>query len=370
MKSRLVQATALCMSAMFLVTGVTGCGNKSNTSETVDLTSMTLEEIEEKAKEEGKISSVGMPEGWANWETSWATVTERYGLEHDDTDLSSAEELSMFETEKDAPTKDIGDIGQAFGKTAIEMDVVQPYKVSTWDSIPDWAKDPDGNWTMSYVGTMGCMVNQDKVPETIDSWEALKNSDAVVTLGDVVRGAASQMAVLSCAYAFGGDTENLDPAFDFFKELAESGRLDAAAYSQERMSRGEIEAYPVWDFLTLQYREQAIKDNPNMTIGSHVMKDGAIQSGYCLVINKYAPDPCSAALTVEYMLSDEGQIDRARGYARPIRSDVEIPEDVKSKLIADEEYENTIPLTDTEAITKACTEIAERWEEEIIPLME
>lgn len=363
------------MLALFLVAGVIttgvlgGCGKKAET-ESVDLTTVSLETIEEKAKEEGVIESVGMPEGWANWESSWGTITDTYGLEHEDTDMSSAEELSMFETEKDAPTKDIGDVGQGFGPTAIEMDVVQPYKASTWDSIPDWAKDPDGNWTVTYVGTMGCMVNQDKVPETIDSWEALKNSDAVVTLGDVVRGAGSQMAVLSCAYAFGGDAENLDPAFDFFKELAEEGRLDAAPYSQERMARGEIEAAPLWDFLTLQYREQALKDNPDMTIGSHVMQDGALQSGYCLVINKYAPHPYAAAQTVEYMLSDEGQIDRARGYARPIRSDVEIPEDVKSKLIPDEEYENTIPLTDTETITKACTEIAQRWEEEIVPLIE
>ncbi len=367
MKSILVKTSAVCLAAAVLMTG---CGSKTASAEAVDLRTLSLDEIEAKAKEEGKISSVGMPEGWANWETSWKTFTETYGLEHDDTDLSSAEELSMFETEKDSPTKDIGDVGQAFGQTAIDMDVVQPYKVSTWDSIPDWAKDPDGNCTLSYVGTMSSMVNQDKVPETIDSWEALKNSSAKVTLGDVVRGAASQMAVLSCAYAFGGGVDNVDPAIEFFKELAQSGRLDAAAYSQERMNRGEVEVYPVWDFLSLQYRERTLENNPNMTIGSHVMQDGAIQSGYCLVINKYAPHPHAAALMVEYLLSDQGQIDRARGYARPIRSDVELPDDVKSSLIPDAEYADTIPLTDNEAIAKACAEIAERWEEEVIPLIQ
>lgn len=99
------------------------------------------------------------------------------------------------------------------------------------------------------------------------------------------------------------------------------------------------------------------------------MKDGAIQSGYCLVINKYAPHPYSAALAVEYLLSDEGQIDRARGYARPIRSDVELPEELADKMIDDSEYTDTIPMTDNDAVTEACTEIASRWEEEIIPLM-
>ena len=38
-------------------------------------------------------------------------------------------------------------------------------------------------------------------------------------------------------------------------------------------------------------------------------------------------------------------------------------------MISDDEYTNTIPLTDNDTVTKACTEIASRWEEEIIPLI-
>ena len=93
------------------------------------------------------------------------------------------------------------------------------------------------------------------------------------------------------------------------------------------------------------------------------------QSGYCLLINKYAPHPHAAALAVEYLLSDEGQIDRARGYARPIREDVEIPAELQETMIDNSEYEETIPLTDNEAVSEVCTEIATRWEEEVIPLI-
>lgn len=344
------------------------CGSKP-ASESVDLTSVSLDTIEEKAKEEGTISSVGMPDDWANWKGSWESISNTYGLAHDDTDMSSAEELSMFDSEKDSPTKDIGDVGQAFGPTAIDMDVVQPYKASTWDSIPDWAKDPDGNWTISYLGTMGALVNTNNVSETIDSWEALKNSNAKITLGDVLRGASSQMAVLSCAYAMGGDAENLDPAFDYFKELASEGRIDVGDGSVERLNRGEIDVLATWDYLTLQYRDIVAENNPDLNMECHIMQDGAVQSGYCLVINKYAPHPYSAALTVEYLLSDEGQIERAEGYARPIREDVTLPDDLKAKMISDDEYTNTIPLTDNDTVTKACSEIASRWEEEIIPLI-
>ena len=249
------------------------------------------------------------------------------------------------------------------------MDVVQPYKATVWDSIPDWAKDPDGKWVISYLGTMSSMANTANVSEPLDSWEALKNSNCKVTLGDVVRGASSQIAVLSCAYALGGGTDNLEPAFQFFTELAKEGRLDAGIYSLERMTRGEIDVYLTWDYLALQYRDLAVEAASDINIACHVMSDGALQSGYALVINKYAPHPYSAALAVEYLLSDEGQIDRARGYARPIRSDVELPSDLAEKMIPDEEYADTIPLTDNDAVSAACAEIASRWEEEIIPLM-
>ena len=296
MKKKFV-STLLVLSVMSTCL-LSACGSKP-ASESVDLTSVSLDTIEEKAKEEGTISSVGMPDDWANWKSSWESISNTYGLAHDDTDMSSAEELSMFDSEKDSPTKDIGDVGQAFGPTAIDMDVVQPYKASTWDSIPDWAKDPDGNWTISYLGTMGALVNTNNVSETIDSWEALKNSNAKITLGDVLRGASSQMAVLSCAYAMGGDAENLDPAFDYFKELASEGRIDVGDGSVERLNRGEIDVLATWDYLTLQYRDIVAENNPDLNMECHIMQDGAVQSGYCLVINKYAPHPYSAALTVE-----------------------------------------------------------------------
>ncbi len=365
MKKKLIRTAAYVCAAATLLTACSSAEAK----ETVDLTSLTLDEIVEEAKKEGAVASVGMPDDWANWAGSWQAITDTYGISHTDSDMSSAEELSTFENEKDAPTKDIGDVGQAFGPMAVEMDVVQPYKATTWDSIPDWAKDPDGKWVISYLGTMSSLQNLDNIGTPITSWADLKNSECRVTIGDVVRGASSQMAVLSCAYALGGGIDNIDPAIEFFKELAAAGRLDAGDYSQERMARGEVDLYLHWDYQTLRYKELVSEINPDANLDCHIMQDGAIQSGYCLLINKYAPHPHAAALAVEYLLSDEGQIDRARGYARPIRSDVELPSDLAEKMIPDEEYADTIPLTDNDAVSAACAEIASRWEEEIIPLM-
>ena len=72
-----------------------------------------------------------------------------------------------------------------------------------------------------------------------------------------------------------------------------------------------------------------MENNANAHFDVSVPSDGAIQSGYCTIINAYTKRPYAAALAREYILSDEGQINLAKGYARPIRDDVELPDDVK-----------------------------------------
>lgn len=57
------------------------CGSTESANENqVDLNSLSLEEIEEKAKEEGAVNSVGMPDDWANWEETWADLNENMVL--------------------------------------------------------------------------------------------------------------------------------------------------------------------------------------------------------------------------------------------------------------------------------------------------
>ena len=98
MKKGLVFLLTACVTAASLLTGC-GSGN-SKSAEQVDLNSATLDEIKEKAKEEGEVNSAGMPDDWANWGATWEGLNKEYGLKHTDVDLSSAEELSLFEAEK------------------------------------------------------------------------------------------------------------------------------------------------------------------------------------------------------------------------------------------------------------------------------
>lgn len=342
-----------------------GCAEEGQT-ETVDLNAMSFDEIAEKAKEDGEVNSVGMPDTWANWGETWTEIEEKYGIKHTDTDMSSAEEIALFANEASDATKEIGDVGQSFGPIAEEQGVTLPYKTSYWDSVPDWAKDDDGDWIIGYYGTITFITNKNLVEDAPTSWQDVLEGDYTLTIGDVSVATQAQSGLLSAAIAFGGDESNIQPGLDFFKTLAEEGRLDMGDTSVARLEKGEIEVAVLWDYNSLGYRSQIMENNPDANFEVSVPSDGAIQSGYCTIINKYTKRPYAAAVAREYILSDEGQINLAKGYARPIRDDVELPEDVKASLLPDDQYTNARFIEDQEAWDKAVADLSSSWQEEVV----
>lgn len=342
-----------------------GCAEEGQT-ETVDLNAMSFDEIAEKAKEDGEVNSVGMPDTWANWGETWTEIEEKYGIKHTDTDMSSAEEIALFANEANDATKEIGDVGQSFGPVAEEQGVTLPYKTSYWDSVPDWAKDDNGDWIIGYYGTITFITNKNLVEDAPTSWQDVLEGDYTLTIGDVSVATQAQSGLLSAAIAFGGDESNIQPGLDFFKTLAEEGRLDMGDTSVARLEKGEIEVAVLWDYNSLGYRSQIMENNPDANFEVSVPSDGAIQSGYCTIINKYTKRPYAAAVAREFILSDEGQINLAKGYARPIRDDVELPEDVKANLLPDDQYTNARFIEDQEAWDKAVADLSSSWQEEVV----
>ncbi len=323
---------------------------------------VSVADLEKKAKEEGAIASVGMPDSWANWKDTWADLESKYSLKHTDTDMSSAEEIAKFEAEKDKPTADIGDVGIAFGPVAVEKGVTQPYKTSYWDEIPAWAKDKDGHWLVGYQGSIAFLTNTKLVPSAPKSWEDLKNGNYKIIVGDVTKAAQAQMAVLAAAIAFGGDESNIEPGIAYFEDLAKKGRLSNAEASLANIEKGEVEVTLLWDFNALNYSDQLGKQQFNVSIP----KEGSVVSGYATIINKYAPHPNAAKLAREYILSDAGQINLAKGYARPIRESVKLPEDVAAKLLPKEEYANVKPVGDYKVWEETAKKIPQLWQERVL----
>lgn len=314
------------------------------------------------AQKEGQVYSVGMPGSWANWKDTWNDLNKLYGLKHQDTDMSSAQEIAKFAAEKNNATADIGDVGFAFARVAVKKGVTQAYKPTTWDSIPDWAKDKDGHWALAYTGTISFISNNKLVKNPPTSWDDLLEGNYKVSVGDVGVAAQANNAVLAAAFAKGGDESNLKPAIKFFAELAKQGRLSYTDPGLANLEKGEVEVALLWDFNALNYRDKLGRDRFSVNIP----QDGSVISGYTTIINKFAKNPNSAKLAREYIFSDQGQINLAEGYARPIRSDVVLPQSIQDKLIPNDQYTNVQPVSDFKAWEKSARKLPRQWQENVL----
>ncbi|HXR01368.1 MAG TPA: ABC transporter substrate-binding protein [Pseudomonas sp.] len=329
-----------------------------------------LKTLEAAAKAEGAVNSVGMPDDWANWKGTWTDLTAKYGLVHMDTDMSSAQEVSKFDAEKDNASADIGDVGAAFGPIATAKGVTQPYKPSTWDQVPDWAKDKDGHWALAYTGTIAFIVNKKLLhgSDIPTKWADLKDGKYKVTIGDVSTAAQAANGVLAASIAMKGDEKNIAPGLALFTELAKQKRLGINNPTIQTMEKGEVEVGVVWDFNGLSYKAKMVNPDDYVVL---IPSDGSVISGYTTIINKYAKHPNAAKLAREYIFSDAGQINLANGNARPIRADhLKLPPEVQAKLLPNEQYKGVTPIHDAAAWEKTSKALPQQWNEQVIVEMQ
>lgn len=102
-----------------------------------------------------------------------------------------------------------------------------------------------------------------------------------------------------------------------------------------------------------------------------IPSDGSVISGYTTIINKYAKNPNAAKLAREYIFSDAGQINLAKGNARPIRAEhLTLPAEVQAKLLPNEQYAKVQPIKDAKAWEATSKALPQQWQEQVIIEME
>src|SRR5256712_4348729 len=82
---------------------------------------------------------------------------------------------------------DVIDVGLSFGPSAKKDGLLQPYKVSTWSTIPNDAKDAEGYWYGDYYGVLAFQINADMVTIFPRDWPDLlkpEYKNAVALAGD------------------------------------------------------------------------------------------------------------------------------------------------------------------------------------------
>lgn len=361
-KGKKALALAMCAAMMMTSVSFTGCAKKSTAGASSD---SNARPTAESVKKEGKLVTYGMPGSWANYQEAYDNFTKQYGITHQDTDMSSAEETAKFKAEKNSPVADLGDIGIAFTADAKKQGVLLSYKNKFFSEVPSWAKDPNGAWCCAYTGTVSFLVNKKLVKDVPTSWKDLLKSEYKNTIvtGDMQKAAQAQMGLLSAAIANGGSESKIQPGIDYFKKLKQAGNLKDVDLSVATIQKGEVPISFMFDFNSLSDKYTA--PNPD-DFEIVIPTDGSVMSAYASVINAYAPHPNAAKAFQDYLFSDEGQTILAKGYARPIRTNVKLPDSVKSKMIPDSEYKKVSQVKNQATWDATAKTIPDLWRDNVM----
>ena len=128
------------------------------------------------AKKEGQLSVIALPRDWCGYGELIDSFKKKYGLTVNELnpDAGSGDEVEAIKANKgNKGPPDVLDVGLSFGPSAKAEGLLQPYKVSTWDTIPDDQKDAEGYWYGDYYGVLAFEINADLVKKLPADWADL-----------------------------------------------------------------------------------------------------------------------------------------------------------------------------------------------------
>jgi putative spermidine/putrescine transport system substrate-binding protein len=302
-----------------------------------------MEELIAAAQAEGTLTTIALPHDWCGYGDVIEGFKTEYGLEVNELDpgAGSAEELEAIDANRENPgpqAPDVVDVGLAFGPQAKDAGLIQPYMVSTWDEIPEDAKDPEGYWYGDYYGVLSLEVNTAAVPEPPAEYADLLDpayNGQVALSGDPLTSNAAILSVWAAGLATGATGEEAAQAgLDFFAELNAAGNFVPIDGDSRTVGIGETPILIDWSYNSIA-NDVNLAGNPD--IETVVPEAGRIAGVYVQAISAFAPHLNAAKLWMEYLYSDAGQLGWASAYCHPIRFEAmsaagTIPPEVSEQL--------------------------------------
>lgn len=326
------------------------------------------------AKKEGMLTTIALPASWCGYGELIAGFKKKYPeiqVNELNPDASSGDEIEAIKANKgntgpQAP--DVIDVGLSFGPSSKAEGLIQPYKVSTWDSIPDDAKDAEGYWYGDYYGVLSFVVNTDIVKELPKDWKDLTKpeyANSVALAGDP-RGSNQAVQAVYAAGLARGETDATkagEAGLALFSEINKAGNFVPVIGKSASLAQGSTPIVVAWDYNGLSWRD-TLKGNPPLEVV--VPQSGVVAGVYVQAISAFAPHPNAAKLWMEYLYSDEGQLGYLKGYCHPIRfndlaKNNKIPKEMLDALPPAAAYEKAkFPTLDEQAAGK--TAITTKWD--------
>ncbi|MCB1388665.1 MAG: ABC transporter substrate-binding protein [Rhodobacteraceae bacterium] len=281
----------------------------------------------EGARAEGMLTTIALPHDWCGYGAVIDGFKAMYPfleINELNPDAGSADEVEAIRANRDntgPQAPDVIDVGLAFGPSAQAEGLIAPYMVSTWDTIPEGARDAEGHWFGDYYGVMSFIVNTDLVENVPTSFADLLKPEyvgQVALAGDPRASNQAILAVMAAGMARGAEpgAAAAQAGLEFFAELNASGNFVPVIGRTGTLAQGTTPILIQWDYNALAGRD-TLAGNPPVEVV--VPTDAVLAGVYVQAISAYAPHPNAARLWMEYLYSDEGQLGWLAGYCHPIR---------------------------------------------------
>jgi len=288
----------------------------------------------EAAKKEGMVVSFDTGPTWANWAAEFAAFKKRYPeVEIVYNDIGSAATVVALDKARNRPQADTAYYFAGSAFDAVAKNVVAPFKPVNFDKLTPVFRDPDGKWFTIHTLTVAFIVNTKLVKNVPQSWADLlkpEYKNTIVYLDPRSTG-VGQVVVFAANFGNGGDMNNLQPGFDYFTRLQQSGNvlrvLGTTPYAQ--FVKGEI---PIW----ISYENDGLKSKYTDGLGDAVAvvipKEASAAAPYAISLVEKGPNPDAGKLWLNFIMTDMGQGIFAQGFVRPSVPGVKLPDNVADKL--------------------------------------
>lgn len=321
------------------------------------------------AKAEGHLTLIAFPSTWANYGQVIAGYEAAFGIDVEvvSPNATSAQELTALRMMKgQSRMPDIIEVGSAFAQQAVDQRLVQPYRASVWDQIPDQLKDPNGNWTAPYYGLVSFGTNTNKVPTPPTSWAALDNpvyKGALGLNGDPRSATSALSAVWSASLANHGSLDNIEPGIAYFGKLSQAGIYVPLQANVANLANQQITVDADWSFNMPGAKSVLAQSGINFVITTP--SDGLFGGYYADAVTYGAPHPNAAKLWMEWVLALHGRDLYLPGGAIPalypqMVAAGQVPEDIQQTLPSPEQLKQLKFPTPAQQ-TAASTQVLSQW---------
>ncbi|MBF8186077.1 extracellular solute-binding protein [Nonomuraea sp. K274] len=327
-----------------------------------------FDKLVEAAKKEGTLHVIALPPDWANYGEIIEKFQATYGIkiESETPDAASADEINAVKTRKGQDrAPDVLDLGQSFAISGAAEGLFAPYKVRTFDKIPEGQKEPSGLWVNDYGGYVSIGCDAKKIATCPASFADLLKPEyegKVAMNGNPTESGSAFAGVYAASIANGGSFDDIQPGIEFFKKLKAAGNYNPVETTPATIENGETQISIDWDYNNAAYAPLMAAKGLDWKV--NVPSDGPYFQMYAQAVNKDAPHPAAARLWQEFIYSPEGQNLYLKGFARPVLLPAMTADGTVDQALADKlpKVEGTPTFPTTEQVDAAKAKLASGWD--------